>query len=186
MSFDLSRLRACGSDVVISELVEIRRPHLVTVGNHSAIDSFVSISTAAEIGDYVHIAPHVTIIGRGDAGGLIRMGHFTNLAAGCRVICGSDKYMGAGLIGSAAVPAHFRDEIKTAPVTLENFANVGSNVVLMPGVTLAIGSVVGACSLVTHSTEPWTIYVGVPARPVKKRRGEIILAHAEALGYEKP
>jgi acetyltransferase-like isoleucine patch superfamily enzyme len=181
VSFDLSRLRACGSDVFISELAEIRRPHLVSVGNHSAIDSFVSISTAAEIGDYVHIAPHVSIIG--DATGLLRMGHFTNLAAGCRVICGSDKYLGDGLIGSAAIPVHLRDQIKTVPVTLENFANVGSNVVLMPGVTLATGSVIGACSFVAHSTEPWTIYAGVPARPIKTRRRDLILAKAEALGY---
>jgi acetyltransferase-like isoleucine patch superfamily enzyme len=182
VSFDLSRLRACGNDVIISDLAEIRRPRLVSVGNHSAIDSFVSIATAAEIGDYVHIAPHVSIIG--DASGLIRMGHFTNLAAGCRVICGSDKYLGAGLIGSAAVPTNVRDEIRTAPVTLENFANVGSNAVLMPGVTLAVGSVVGACSFVTHSTEPWTIYTGIPARPVKMRKREIMLANAKALGYK--
>ena len=45
----------------------------------------------------------------------------------------------------------------------------------MPGVTLAEGSILGANSLLTKDTEPWTIYVGSPAKPVKIRdRGKII------------
>lgn len=88
--------------MIISDFAEIRRPHLVSVGSHAAIDSFVSIATAAEIGDYAHISPHVSVVG-GETG-VLRMGHFTNLAAGCRVICGSDEFLGYGLIGSAAVP----------------------------------------------------------------------------------
>jgi acetyltransferase-like isoleucine patch superfamily enzyme len=49
--------------------------------------------------------------------------------------------------------------------------------------TLAEGSVVGSCALVTQTTEPWTIYYGVPARPVKTRPSERMLAAAKALGY---
>jgi hypothetical protein len=63
MAYDLTRLKFHGGDVVISDFVEIRRPYLVSIGNHAAIDSFVSIATGAEIGDYVHISPHVPVIG---------------------------------------------------------------------------------------------------------------------------
>jgi len=181
MGFDLSWLRACGDDVVIGEFAEIRRPQLVSIGSHSAIDSFTSVATGAEIGDYVHISPHVSVVG--GMTGLLRMGHFTNLAAGCRVICGSDRFLGDGLIGSGAIPAEFGDQKIIAPVVLENFANVGSNVILMPGVTLRTGSVVGAGAFVTEDTEPWTIYVGVPARPIKMRKRESISAYARTLGY---
>jgi len=181
MAYDLAQLKYHGYDVAIGEFVDIRRPHLVSVGNHVAIDSFVSIATGAEIGDYAHISPHVSIIG--GATGVLRMGHFTNLAAGCRVICGSDEFLGHGLIGSGAIPAVHRDKVKIAPVTLANFANVGSNAVIMPGVTLREGSVVAACAFVNKDTEPWTIYAGIPARPVKLRRHDRMLAHAKALGY---
>jgi hypothetical protein len=63
MAYDLTRLKFHGDDVVISDFAEIKRPHLVSIGNHAAIDSFVSITTRAEIGDYVHISPHVSVIG---------------------------------------------------------------------------------------------------------------------------
>jgi acetyltransferase-like isoleucine patch superfamily enzyme len=44
----------------------------------------------------------------------------------------------------------------------------------LPGVTLSEGCVIGANSVVTKTTEPWTIYVGNPAKPTKKRnQGEI-------------
>ena len=181
MTYDLTQLKSHGDDVVISKLAEIRRSHLVSVGNHAAIDSFVSITTGAEIGDYVHISPHVSAIG--GATGMLRMGHFTNLAAGCRIICGTDEFLGQGLIGSAAIPAAHRDKIRVAPVTLANFANVGSNAVIMPGVTLGEGSVVAACAFVNRDTEPWTIYAGVPARPIKQRSRDLMLAHAKSLGY---
>ena len=179
--FDLSSLKAVGNDVHIGSNVAIRRPQLVNIGNHVAIDTGAYITTAAEIADYVHIGPYVTVIGGERA--LLVMGNFTNLAAGCRVICGSDHFQGEGLIGPASLPEQYKDRMKLAPVILKNFANVGTNVVIMPGVTLAEGSVIGACSLVTKSTEPWTIYVGTPAKPMKSRPREKMLRYATELGY---
>jgi acetyltransferase-like isoleucine patch superfamily enzyme len=179
--FDLSSLKAVGNDVHIGSNVDIRRPQLVSIGNHVAIDTGAYITTDAEIADYVHIGPYVTVIGGERA--LLVMRNFTNLAAGCRVICGSDRFQGEGLIGPASLPEQYKDRMNLAPVILENFANVGTNVVIMPGVTLAEGSVIGACSLVTKSTEPWTIYVGTPAKPVKSRSREKMIRYAAELGY---
>lgn len=178
--YEYQSLRSCGRDVYISANVEIRRPHLVSVGNHVAIDTGFYCTTQAEIGDYIHIAPYVTVIGGETA--VLRMAHFSSLAAGCRVAAGSDEHLGYGLPGPT-IPEEFHDRLIIEPVTLEMFANVGTNVVILPGVTLGEGSVVGACSLVTKDTEPWTIYVGVPARPMKERpRGKMIEA-ARKMGY---
>jgi galactoside O-acetyltransferase len=135
-----------------------------------------------EAGDYLHIGPYVSVIG--GAGALLRIGHFCNIAAGSRIVCGSDAFHGDGLVGSAAIPESYRDTIIRKPVTLERFANVASNVVLVPGVTLAEGCVVGACSLVLRSTDPWTIYAGVPARPIGTRPRDKMIGYARELGYE--
>ena len=179
--YHTSAFAKIGTDVRIGPNVDIRRPHLVSIGSHVSIDTGAYITTAAEIGDYVHIGPYVTVIGGAEA--RLVMGHFTNLAAGTRIICGSDRFQGDGLIGPASLPAKYKDTMKLAPVILENFANVGTNAVIMPDVTLAEGSVVGACSLVTKSTEPWTIYTGIPARPVKPRPRDKMIAYAAELGY---
>jgi len=178
--FDYGLLAVVGSDVFISAAVEIRRPHLVRIGNHVAIDSGFYCTVAAELADYIHIGPYVTAIG--GAGSTLRMSHFTTIGAGTRIVCGSDEFFGEGLVGST-VPEAYRDHVRLSTVTLEMFASLGTNVVVHPEVTVAEGSVVGSCSLVTEDTEPWTIYHGVPARPVRERRREKMIAAARALGY---
>ena len=178
--YDYSSLGARGEDVFISAAVEIRRPQLVSIGSHVAIDTGFYCTVGAELGDYIHIGPYVTVIG--GAEGRLKMEHFTTIAAGSRIICGSDEHLGYGLVGPTA-PEAWRDRIVLAPVTLQRFASVATNVVVVAGVTLGEGSVVGACSLVTHDTEPWTIYAGTPAKPIKVRPRERMLAAAKALGY---
>lgn len=178
--FDYSTLKSCGEDVFISGRAEIRRPHLVTIGKHVAIDSGVYITTQASIGDYIHLSPYITIIG-GEKSKLI-IEDFVTIAAGSRLIAGSDQFMGKGFT-SVTVPAEFRDEVEYSTIHIKRFAGIGTNAVIMPGVTIAEGSVIGACSLVTKDTEPWTVYIGTPAKPVKIRPKETMLAYAKKLGY---
>lgn len=178
--YDLTLFKQVGEDVFVSANVEIRRPHLVTIGNHVAIDTGMYLTTAAEIGDYIHIGPYVTVIG--GARGLLRMGNFTSIAAGSRLICVSDLFTGEGLIATPGISEEYTVH-KVAPIVFEDFVNVGTNAVIMPGVTLGVGSAVGACSLLTKDTEPWTIYMGTPARPVKVRPKKKMLEYAKKLGY---
>ncbi|CAN5352766.1 acyltransferase [soil metagenome] len=181
MDFDIIKLKKIGEDVFISSFAEIKRPHLVSIGNHVAIDSGFYLTTAAEIGDYVHISAHVAIIGGEHA--FLKMGNFTNIAAGGKIICGSDEFLGEGLITAPGIPMEYRDNLKIASVNFNDFANTGASVTILPGVTLGEGSVIGACSLVTKDTEPWTIYKGIPAKPFKKRPKEKMIEFAKRLGY---
>jgi acetyltransferase-like isoleucine patch superfamily enzyme len=178
--FNYSELNKMGSDVYISVMSEIRRPHLANIGKHVAIDSGFYCTTQLAIGDYVHISPQVTVIGGPTA--LLKVGNFTTIGAGSRLICGSDSFMGDGLMGYG-IPDEYKDEITIAPITLSNFASIATQCVILPGVTIAEGSVIGACSLVTKNTEPWTIYAGVPARPIKIRPKDKMIEYAKKLGY---
>ena len=179
--FDRTRLRSCGEDVFISPSVEIRRPHLVEVGSHVAIDTGFYCTVGAAIGDYVHIGPYVTAIGGADAS--LEVGHFATISAGVRLICASDTFSGDGFT-SVTVPPKYRDRVLRAPIRIGRFAGVATNTVIVPGVMIAEGSVIGACSLVTRDTEPWTIYYGTPARPVRTRPRETLIRMAKELGYE--
>lgn len=178
--YDYNLLKSCGEDVFISQLVEIRRPHLVTIGKHVAIDTGVYITTRADIGDYVHLAPYITVIG-GEKSHLI-VEDFVTIAAGSRIIAGSDLFQGDGFT-SVTVPEKYRDSVNHSVVTIKRFAGIGTNVVVFPGVTIAEGTVIGACSLVTKDTEPWTIYTGVPAKPIKVRPKENMIEYAKEMGY---
>lgn len=172
MAFDYSTLKSCGKDVRIADTAIIKNPDLVSIGDHVAIDDYVVISTAAELGDYVHIAPHVSVIG-GRRSRLI-MHHFSGIAAGTRVVCGSDDFMGSGLT-SPIVPAAYHCDVKYTTVTLGKFVVLGTGCVCHPGVTIGEGAVVGSCSLVTKDLEPWTLYLGAPARAVKERPRDKVL-----------
>jgi dTDP-4-amino-4,6-dideoxy-D-glucose acyltransferase len=178
--FDYSRLNKCGTNVFISAKVEIRRPHLVSVGNHVAIDSGTYITTQARIGDYTHISPYTTVIG--GAKSKIIVEDFVTIGTGTKILAGSDRFLGDGFT-SVTVPEEFRDTVDFTTVSLKRFSGIGANAVIMPGVTIAEGSVIGACSLVTKDTEPWTIYMGSPAKPFKVRPHQKMLDYAKQLGY---
>lgn len=180
MEFDKSILKRVGEDVFIAATAVIRRPHLVSVGSHVAIDHGVYITTQADIGDYTHLSPYITVIG-GEKSKLI-VGDFCTIAVGTRIIAGSDSFLGHGFT-SVTVPEKYRDNVQFSTVKLERFSGIGTNVVIMPGVTIAEGSVIGANALVTKSTEPWTIYMGSPAKAVKIRPREKMIAYAKELGY---
>ena len=166
-----------GIDVRISPLAHIVHPELVVTGDHVAIDPFVIVTTALELGSYVHIAPHCSIIG--GAKSKLVMKDFSGFAAGCRIACASDDYKGEGLI-NPTIPIQYRTVVHTT-VMLEKYATLGTNVVVHPGVTIGEGAVVGSCSLVTKDLEPWGIYVGIPAKKIGERRKDKVMQYAEML-----
>lgn len=55
-----------------------------------------------------------------------------------------------------------------APIRIEDGCWIGANVTIMPGVTIAKGCIIGAGTLVTEDTEENGIYVGIPARLIRK------------------
>jgi acetyltransferase-like isoleucine patch superfamily enzyme len=179
--YNLSQLKSFGKDVFISKNVEIKRPELISTGNHICIDSGFYITTKARLGDYIHIGPYVCVIG--GINGLLKMGNFTNIAAGSRIICGSDEFLGKGF-SFPGLTGKYRDKLIIDPIVMEDFVGVGASVTILPGIKLGTGSVVGAGSVVTKNTEPWTIYAGNPAKPIKKRTKYKMLKLAIELGYD--
>jgi dTDP-4-amino-4,6-dideoxy-D-glucose acyltransferase len=179
--FDYSKLKYCGEDVRIGSNVIIKYPELVSIGDHVAIDSFCYFTTAVEMGDYIHIAPYVSIIGGRNA--YCKLDDFTGIAAGSRLICGSDDFLGSGLT-NPTVPEKYHADLIFAPIVLERHALVGTNCVIHPGVTIHEGAAIGSCSLITKSLEPWKIYMGIPAKAVKDREKEKILRFEAQLREE--
>lgn len=170
-----------GVDVVISTVSEFRYSDMVILGNHVSIDFGFYCSTKLDVGDYVHISPHVSVIGGKNSQCVIS--DFCFVSTGSRLICASEKFLGDGLVGPL-IPAEYRDQTEAYGLMLERFSGVCANSVVMPGATLAEGSVLGANSLLKTSTEPWTIYAGSPAKPIKKRNSAKIIEYAKRMGYE--
>ncbi len=60
---------------------------------------------------------------------------------------------------------------------------IGHGAIIMPGVSVGIGAVIGSGAVVTHDVEPYSIVVGVPARPVRRRFDEHIIAQLIATAW---
>lgn len=170
-----------GEDVFIHDQAIIKHPGLVRLGSHIAIDNGVTISTKLTVGDYVHISPYVCFIGGKTIE--ITLKDFTFIAAGTKIVAGSERYTGEGLV-NPTVPIEYRSLI-FEEVIFDTFSGCGVNCSILPGVTLGEGAILGANSLAIEDLEPWTVYVGSPAKPIKTRRKDIILENARKLGYDR-
>lgn len=158
-----------GKNVRISDKASIYNPELIEIGDNSRIDDFCVISGRVVIGRNVHIAVFNNVAG-GELG--VHLDDFTGLAYACHVFSQSDDYSGRSLT-NPTVPDEYKSETKAA-VHLRRHVIIGACTIVLPGVTLEEGSSVGAMSMVTKSTEPWSIYFGIPAKRIKSRDRRLI------------
>jgi acetyltransferase-like isoleucine patch superfamily enzyme len=81
---------------------------------------------------------------------------------------------GAKILGSAhtGVPVDvpvIATDLEIKPVRIEDWADVGTNATVLPGVTVGKGALVGAGAVVVEDVEPFTVVAGVPAKPIRRR-----------------
>jgi acetyltransferase-like isoleucine patch superfamily enzyme len=163
--------RACGEDVQIYPRAHVVSPEVVSVGDSVVVDDFVFLVGGMEtrIGSFVHLASFSSYLGRGR----LVIEDFVSVSSGARLYTGIDDFLGGSLVGPG-VPSPYRQP-KRSFLHVGRHALVGANAVVFPGVTLGEGCAIGALSLVNGDCEPWTIYGGVPAKPLKPRPRERVL-----------
>lgn len=169
-----------GIDVIINDDVFLKLADKIKIGNHVSIDKGFYCTTELLIGDYIHISPYVTCVGGKET--YFEAKGFNNIMAGARIICGSDRFDDSGLFG-AMIPKALKGTQIIKPVVMEEFSNIGTNAIVMPGATLRKGVLLCAGSLLIGDTEEWGVYKGNPAKLVKKINPKIILKNAKKLGY---
>lgn len=176
------KFKKIGKNVQIGRNVYFRYPNEVEIGDNVVIDEFCYFTTSVKIGNYCHIAPSCSIIG-GKAS-YFELGDYSALAAGCRIVCGSDDFL-AGF-GNSTIPIQFRPTSRTTNVIIKKHVTIGTNSVVLPNVTIAEGTTVGALSLVSKSTKEWYLYLGNPAKAmVTRNREEILQKEQEFLSFLK-
>lgn len=177
---ELMGFRNIGRNVRISDRAAIYNADQIEIGDHSRIDDFCVLSGKVRIGRNVHIAVYCNVAGGSEG---VTMEDFSGLAYGCQVFSQSDDYSGRTM-SNPTVPSAYKQETKKA-VRIGRHCLVGTNSLIFPGVDLAEGCSVGAMSMVTHSTEEWSIYCGVPAKKVKDRKKDLLALEGKYLDKEQ-
>ncbi len=168
--------KSLGRNVRISTKASIYNCDQIEIGNNSRIDDFCVISGKINIGSYVHLTPMCLVAG-GEKG--IIIGDFVTMAYGVKVFTQSDDYSGQTMTNST-VPRKYKNEYKDR-VVIKKHSIIGAGSIIMPGIILEEGVSVGAMSLVTKNTDPWSIYVGVPAKKIRNRSKDLLNLEADFL-----
>lgn len=168
-----------GNNVKVSDKASIYNTDQIEIGDNSRIDDFCIISGKIKIGKNVHIAPFCLIAG-GEKG--IIFEDFSGLAYQVQVFTQSDDYSGKTLT-NPTVPEKYKNEFKKE-IIIGKHTIVGAASLIMPGVVLAEGTSVGAMSLIRKNTEPWSIYLGNPAKRIKNRKQDLLKFEKQYLENE--
>jgi acetyltransferase-like isoleucine patch superfamily enzyme len=158
-----------GKSVLVSDKASIYNPELIELGDFCRIDDFCVISGNISFGSYCHVTPMCLLAG-GEPG--IEISDFCTFAYGVKVFAQSDDYSGNSMVNSL-IPKKYKDE-KFEQVKIGRQSVIGAGATILPGVTVAEGTAVGAMSLVIKSTHPWGIYAGIPASRMKERSQKVL------------
>ena len=156
-------LKAYGKSVLISRFARIYGAQNISIGDNVRIDDFCILSGSITIGSNIHISAYVALYG---SQGII-LEDYTGISPQSVIYSAMDDFSGNYLIG----PVHSSEKthVTGGPVIVKKFSQIGTHCCIFPNLTIGEGSVIGACSLVTKSLSEWGIYVGVPAKILKKR-----------------
>ena len=106
-----------------------------------------------ELHDTCGIANGVTLYTQGK----ITIGKRAVISQGSHLVTGTHDYSKLGF------------PLYTNPIIVGDYAWVAADVFIHPGITVGIGSVIGARSVVTKDMPEWMICSGHPCKPIKER-----------------
>lgn len=169
-----------GTNVLISKKASIYSPQKMTIGNNVRIDDFCILSGRIDIGSYIHIAAYSALFG-GDKG--IEFKDFCGVSSRTTIYAITDDYYGESLTNPMVPDKH--KKVYSEKVVLEKHVLIGTSSVVLSGVILAEGSSFGAMFLITKSSEPWSINIGIPARKIRNRSKNILELEKQFLMEQK-
>ena len=156
--------KALGRQVLISRTCRIYTPDQISIGDHVLIDDFTILNGEINIGTHVHVSSNCEFYA-GESS--ITIEDFVGISSRNAFYATSDDFSGASL-NNPTVPRQYRFE-KNLPVVLHKHVLTGTCCSFMPGVDVGEGCSFGSMTLINKSTEPWGIYIGIPARRIKER-----------------
>lgn len=162
--------KSLGDDVFISDKAQIYNASAIQIGSHVRIDDFAILSAGTggiNIGDYIHIGCFCGLMGSDT----IQMDNFSGLSSRVFIYSSTDDYSGASLT-NPMVPTDYRNVI-SAKVHIGKHVIIGTCATIMPGVSVGLGSAIGAYSLVDNDIPESVIAVGQPCRVIKPRKVDL-------------
>ena len=156
--------RRCGDRLKIESGVGFKHPETFEIGNGVFIGSQVYIQGRfdgrCQIGDCVWIGPQSYF----DARDLV-LEDYVGWGPGAKVL-------GSVHTGLPIDIPIIQTDLDIKPVRVKEWADIGTNAVLLPGVTVGRGAIIGAGAVVTQDVPALAKVAGVPARIIGWRKDD--------------
>lgn len=167
-------------NIFVSRNTSIYNPKKLYIADNVRIDDFTILSGKGDIniGNYVHISSSVLLT----SGKYINIGDFVGISSGTKLFGSNDDYSGHYLVGPT-VPTEYTN-VTSDIIDLHKHALIGSQSLILPGVTIKKGGVLGAMSLLKSDIGEFEIFVGNPAKMVKKRQKTLELLEIDLVNKQ--
>lgn len=140
----------------------------IVIGENVRIDDFCILSGNITLGNNIHISAYVSLYGRNG----IVMEDYTGISPRSTIYSAMDDFSGDYLIGPIH-PAKYTN-VTGGKVIIKRFVQIAANCIVFPNLTIGEGCVIGACSMVRNTLDPWGIYYGVPVQRHKERSKKML------------
>lgn len=162
--------RRCGNGLRVDPGAGFKHPETFDIGNGVFIGSQAYIQGrfdgCCKLGDHVWIGPQSYF----DARDLVLEDH-VGWGPGAKVL-------GSVHIGVPTDRPIIQTDLEIKPVRVKEWADIGTNAVLLPGVTVGKGAIVGAGAVVTKDVPAFAKVAGIPAKVIGWRVSEEMGADA--------
>lgn len=161
-------LASFGENVLISRKVSLYNPGEMHMGSHVRIDDFCILSGKIRLGSYIHISAYVALYG----GFGIELDDYSTISGRVLIYSQNDDYSGEYLT-NPMVPESISN-VTGGKVSIGKHVIIAAGSVVLPELSIGEGTAVGAMSLVKNSLDPWSVYVGTPARRIGDRSKNLL------------
>lgn len=148
--------RRCGSDLRVGSGVGFKHLETFEIGRGVVIGAQAFIQGRHDgicrIGDQVWIGPQAYL----DARNVVIEDH-VGWGPGA-------KLLGSTHTGLPLDVPVIRTDLEIRPVRIGAWADIGTNAVILPGVTIGKGAIIGAGAVVASDVPPFAVFAGVPAK----------------------
>lgn len=161
--YDRADLKFCGVDVVIEDGVLIFHAENISIGNQVYVGHQTMLKGYYKgemiIGDGSWIGQSCFFHSAGN----IFIGKAVGIGPFVKILTSVHQELNIDL------PV-LHQPLDFAPVVIHDGADIGIGSIILPGVTIGEGAIIGAGAVVAMDVEAYTVYAGVPAKFLRKRK----------------
>ena len=156
-----------------------------TLGRYTEVGAFTSLTQSA-MDDYSYVVNNSEII-------YTTIGKFCSIAAHTRINPGNHPmhrasqahftYRASAYFDGVEDDTEFFAWRRSHPVSIGHDVWIGHGAIILPGRSIGTGAVIAAGAVVTKDVEPYTITVGSPAKPLRRRFDERTADRLQSLAW---